>query len=157
MHAILKALQNQKFPGQQVDHIYVNEAQDNLLIDVLGEHSSGLFWAGNTVQIISAGSSFRFNDLNAFVYCMEVSNHSSVTPAGAPVHQPTMFQLSINYRSHNGIVNCAHSVIELIMKFWPNAINHLQPEKGAVDGVKPVFFTHLDNDAHFKQFLVRER
>lgn len=73
------------------------------------------------------------------------------------MHQPSMFQLGINYRSHNGIVNCAHSVIELITKFWPNAIDHLQPEKGAVDGVKPVFFTHLDNDAHFKRFLVGER
>ncbi|KAG2109745.1 uncharacterized protein F5147DRAFT_150627 [Suillus discolor] len=159
-HAILKALRNQKFPGQQVDHMYVDEAQDNLLIDALVlrrlcRHSNSLFWAGDTAQTISAGSSFRFNDLKAFVYRME-RNSSSVTPTGVPVHQPTMFQLGINYRSHDGIVKCAHSIIELITKFWPNAIDHLQPEKGVVDGVKPVFFTHLDNDAHFKRFLVGE-
>ncbi|KAG2160213.1 uncharacterized protein EDB93DRAFT_46990 [Suillus bovinus] len=138
-HSILKALQNKNFPGQQVEYM----------------NSDGLFWAGDTAQTISAGSSFRFNDLKAFVYRMERYS-SSVTPTGAPAHQPTMFQLGTNYRSHNGIVNCAHSVIELITKFWPNTIDHLQPEKGVVDGVKPVFFTHLDNDTHLKQFLVGE-
>ncbi|KAG2034294.1 hypothetical protein BDR03DRAFT_1093813 [Suillus americanus] len=156
-HAILKVLRNQKFPGQQVDYLYVDEAQDNLLIDAmilrrLCRNSNGLFWAGDTAQTISAGSSFRFNDLKAFVYRME-HRSSSVTPTRA---QPMMFQLATNYRSHNGIVNCARSVIELITKFWPNAIDHLQPEKGRVDGVKPVFFTDVDNDTHCKQFLVGE-
>ena len=32
----------------------------------------GLFWAGDTAQTISAGSSFRFNDLKAFLYRVEV-------------------------------------------------------------------------------------
>ncbi|KAG1864912.1 hypothetical protein F4604DRAFT_1683323 [Suillus subluteus] len=150
-HAILKVLQNQKFPGQQVDYLYIDEAQDNLLIDAM----DGLFWAGDTAQTISAGSSFRFNDLKAFVYRME-RHSSSVSSTGAPVHQPMEFQLVTNYRSHNGIVNCAHSVIKLITKFWPNAIDHLQPERGMVDGVKPKFFTDVDNDAHCKRFLVGE-
>jgi hypothetical protein len=139
----------------------------------LCRNSDGLFWAGDTAQTISAGSSFRFNDLKAFVYRMEVSDlynvfksqldvflqrhSSSVTLTEAPVHQPMMFQLATNYRSHNGIVNCAHSVIKLITKFWPNAIDHLQPEKGIFSGVKPVFFTDVDNDAHCKRFLVGER
>ncbi|KAG1719467.1 hypothetical protein EDB19DRAFT_2045105 [Suillus lakei] len=158
--AILKVLQNQKFPGQQVDYLYVDEAQDNLLIDALVlrrlcRNSDGLFWAGDTAQTISAGSSFRFDDLKAFVYRMERQSNS-ITPTRAPVHQPPMFQLATNYRSHNGIVNCAHSVIKLIMKFWPNAIDHLQPEKGVVDGVEPLFFTDLNNDSHCKRFLVGE-
>ncbi|KAG0703072.1 hypothetical protein DFH29DRAFT_804090 [Suillus ampliporus] len=153
-HAILKVLGNQRFPDQQIDYLYVDEAQDNLLIDALVlrrlcRNSDGLFWAGDTAQAISAGSSFRFNDLKAFVYRMEQQNNS----ARAPAHQPTMFQLAVNYRSHGGIVNCAHSVIELITKFWPNAIDHLQPEKGVVDGIKPVFFTGVDSDALCKQFL----
>ncbi|KAG1719550.1 hypothetical protein EDB19DRAFT_1860748 [Suillus lakei] len=159
-HAILKVLQNQKFLGQQVDYLYVDEAQDNLLIDALVlrrlcSNSKGLFWAGDTAQTISAGSSFRFDDLKAFVYRMERQSNS-VTPTRAPVHQPPMFQLATNYRSHNGIVNCAHSVIKLIMKFWPDAIDRLQPEKGLVDGVEPLFFTDLDNDIHCKRFLVGE-
>ncbi|KAG1825456.1 uncharacterized protein BJ212DRAFT_276627 [Suillus subaureus] len=160
-HAILKVLQDHKFPGQQVDYLYVDEAQDNLLIDAmvlrrLCRNPDGLFWAGDTAQTISAGSSFRFNDLKAFVYRMERHGNLVAPPTGASAQQPMMFQLATNYRSHNGIVNCAHSVIELITKFWPNAIDHLQPEKGMVDGMKPKFFTDMDNDAHCKRFLVGE-
>ncbi|KAG1889227.1 hypothetical protein F4604DRAFT_1950186 [Suillus subluteus] len=153
-HAILKILIG------YTSHLSLLQYEDvkELSVSVLRRlcrNSDGLFWAGDTTQTISAGSSFRFNDLKAFVYRME--RHSgSVASTGAPVHQPMMFQLATNYRSHNGIVNCAHSVIELITKFWPNAIDHLQPEKGMVDGVKPKFFTDVDNDAHCKRFLVGE-
>lgn len=76
---------------------YVDEAQDNLLIDAQREqyfflllhyqldlssdvsvlrylcrNPHGLFWAGDTAQTISIGSSFRFNDLKAFLHRMEV-------------------------------------------------------------------------------------
>ncbi|KAG2160214.1 uncharacterized protein EDB93DRAFT_1324636 [Suillus bovinus] len=157
-HAILKVLRSQKFPGQQIDYLYVDEAQDNLLIDALFlrqlcRNPDGLFWAGDTAQTISAGSSFRFDDLKAFLYRVEQQN-TTVNSAGACLHQPMMFQLAINYRSHGGIVNCAHSVIELITKFWPNTIDNLRPEQGVVDGLKPVFFTGWDKDTvRYEQFL----
>jgi len=51
-------------------------------------------------------------------------------------------------------VNCAHTVIERIMRFWPDAIDGLQPEKGVVDGMKPVFFHGWDQDTvRYEQFL----
>ena len=59
---------------------------------------------------------------------------------------PRTFQLAINYRSHGGIVNCAHSVIELITDFWPYAIDGLAREQGVVDGSKPVFFSGWDRE-----------
>ncbi|KAG1777307.1 hypothetical protein EV702DRAFT_1102293 [Suillus placidus] len=160
-HAILKVLRSQRFPGQQIDYLYVDEAQDNLLIDALFlrqlcRNPDGLFWAGDTAQTISAGSSFRFDDLKAFLYRVEQQQqqNTSVNSTGTYLHQPTMFQLAINYRSHGGIVNCAHSVIELITKFWPNTIDNLRPEKGVVDGLKPVFFTGWDKDTvRYEQFL----
>ena len=70
------------------------------------------------------------------------------------VADPMAFQLAINYRSHGGIVNCAHTVIECITKFWPDAIDDLQPEHGVVDGLKPVFFHGWDQDTvRYEQFL----
>lgn len=33
---------------------------------------NGLFWAGDTAQTISVGSSFRFEDLKAFLFRVEV-------------------------------------------------------------------------------------
>ena len=68
--------------------------QDNLLIDAMSmskccltlycltsalqvlralcKNPQGLFWAGDTAQTISVGSSFRFDDLKAFLFRMEV-------------------------------------------------------------------------------------
>lgn len=62
------------------------------------------------------------------------------------VNSPKAFQLATNYRSHGGIVNCAHSVIELISTFWPYSIDTLAPEVGVVDGLKPVFLNGWDAD-----------
>ncbi|KAI6165390.1 hypothetical protein EDD17DRAFT_225914 [Pisolithus thermaeus] len=158
-HAVLKILLGgTSFKGRQIDYLYVDEAQDNLLIDALllrliCNNPEGLFWAGDTAQTISAGSSFRFDDLKAFLYRIEV-DQALHTVRERTITQPQSFQLAINYRSHGGIVNCAHSVIELISHFWPNSIDHLQPEHGIVDGLKPVFFTGWDKDTvRYEQFL----
>jgi hypothetical protein len=68
--------------------------------------------------------------------------------------QPRSFQLAVNYRSHGGIVNCAHSIIDLITSFWPYAIDNLAPEKGIVDGAKPVFFHGWNEETlRYEQFL----
>lgn len=38
----------------------------------LCQKPGGLFWAGDTAQTISIGSSFRFDDLKAFLFRIEV-------------------------------------------------------------------------------------
>jgi hypothetical protein len=37
-----------------------------------------MFWAGDTAQTISVGSSFRFNDLKAFLFRLEVIDKGAV-------------------------------------------------------------------------------
>lgn len=60
----------------------------------------------------------------------------------------------MNYRSHAGIVNSAHAVINLITSFWPHAIDALAQESGIVDGLKPVFFHGWNADTvRYEQFL----
>jgi hypothetical protein len=69
-------------------------------------------------------------------------------------HPPKSFQLVTNFRSHGGIVRCAHSVIVLITRFWPYAIDILPEEKGIVDGIKPVFLSGWDQDnVRYESFL----
>ncbi|KAG6330340.1 hypothetical protein ID866_8749 [Astraeus odoratus] len=151
-HVVLKVLQSKKLlKGKEVDFLYVDEAQDNLLIDALllrliCRNPEGLVWAGDTAQTISAGSSFRFDDLKAFMYRIE-ENQAPYFTGGRAISQPSSFQLTVNYRSHGGIVNCADSVIELICRFWPNSIDILQRECGIVQGPKPVFFTGWGMDS----------
>jgi hypothetical protein len=68
--------------------------------------------------------------------------------------QPKSFTLSINYRSHGGIIRCAHSIVQLLTMFWSDSIDALEKEQGLVDGPKPVFFSGWDEESvHYEQFL----
>jgi hypothetical protein len=71
----------------------------------------------------------------------------SENPDIPPMTKPKAFQLTVNYRSHAGIVDCAHSVIDLLKTFWINQIDILAAEKGLVDGQKPIFFVNLPNES----------
>ncbi|KAK0456957.1 hypothetical protein EV421DRAFT_103155 [Armillaria borealis] len=158
-HSILKHFKQNGIPRQGLDHLYVDEVQDNMLIDTmvlraLCSNPDGLFWAGDTAQTISVGSSFHFNALKAFQWNIEDQyRRKHELEAQQP---PEMFQLAVNYRSHAGIVDCAHSIIDLITMFWEDSIDRLSPEMGIVDGVKPVFFNNEDR-AQLKQFIFGDR
>ncbi|KAL5535095.1 hypothetical protein ACEPAF_3188 [Sanghuangporus sanghuang] len=157
-HAIIRKIKEGY--DLSVDYLYVDEAQDNLIIDAfflrrLCRNPHGLFWAGDTAQTISIGSSFRFNDLKASLYDYErVQRQLYPLASEKVVVQPAFFQLTTNYRSHGGIVNCASLIIELITHFWPHSIDALQRERGVVDGLKPVFFTGRKD--LYRQFLSGE-
>ncbi|KAI9510704.1 hypothetical protein F5148DRAFT_976352 [Russula earlei] len=158
-HAILCSMTQDGMKGQRIDFLYVDEVQDNMLIDVkvlraICRNPDGQFWAGDTAQTISVGSSFRFDDLKAFLHRNEASpiHHQSARMIAA--HPPKSFQLVTNFRSHGGIVRCAHSIIVLISRFWPYAIDILPEEKGIIDGFKPVFLSGWDQDnVRYESFL----
>ncbi|KAJ7451097.1 hypothetical protein FB451DRAFT_1566339 [Mycena latifolia] len=166
-HAILRYFEQRGgVPGRKMDYLYVDETQDNLLIDTLLLRSichnpNGLFWAGDTAQTISVGSSFRFNELKAFLFRIEqrrLETNLRTELCYQPTWQPRTFQLTVNYRSHAGIVNCAHTVIEVITMLWPYAIDVLDRERGTVDGLRPVFFTGFDSgNVEYEQFLFGDR
>ncbi|KAI0809031.1 P-loop containing nucleoside triphosphate hydrolase protein [Irpex lacteus] len=150
-HSILRGIRESGMQGQKVDFIYVDEAQDNLLIDALLIRSTckdfnGLLWAGDTAQTISAGSSFRFEDLKAFLFRIEEAN--------AACSLTKQFQLTTNYRSHGGIVKAAQSIVELLTKFWPYTIDLLSREEGIIGGTKPQFFTCAKEDRNrFEEYI----
>ncbi|KAJ7794031.1 P-loop containing nucleoside triphosphate hydrolase protein, partial [Mycena olivaceomarginata] len=163
-HSILKFFQDHGVPGRKIDYLYVDETQDNLLIDTLllrslCQNPNGLFWAGDTAQAISVGSSFRFNELKAFLFRIEGQRQKKHPEFNFhPAVPPRVFQLTVNYRSHAGIVNCARSVIDVITKLWPDAIDVLDGERGTVDGLRPIFFTNWESEnVQFKQFLFGDR
>ncbi|PPQ98969.1 hypothetical protein CVT24_003465 [Panaeolus cyanescens] len=152
---IIAAIQNKALKIKKIDYLYVDETQDNLLIDALVlrmicRNPDGLFWAGDTAQTISAGSTFRFNDLKAFMYRVEEErlNHMAKEKAEKQMSKvmPQVFQLATNFRSHAGIVDCAHVVVELIKKFFPHTIDVLKRERGIVEGAKPMFCNDFDAD-----------
>jgi hypothetical protein len=68
--------------------------------------------AGDTAQSISQDSTFRFPVIKALFY-----EHFAATSASANQAQlarPTLFALSKNYRSHQGILALASLVMEML-------------------------------------------
>ncbi|KAI0317334.1 P-loop containing nucleoside triphosphate hydrolase protein, partial [Amylostereum chailletii] len=153
-HTLLCALADKGVPGQMIDYLYVDEVQDNLVIDIflmrmLCRNAGGLFWAGDTAQTISFGSAFRFTELKAIMYRYERSNRA--LRVSRSVKEPPTFQLLTNFRSPGGVVDCAHSVVELL-KLFPNAVDNLDKESGIINGVKPLF-VHLDHNLGAEKFF----
>ena len=60
-----------------------------------------------------------------------------------------MFQLVTNYRSPGRVIDCAHSIIELLKSF-PKAVDELDRERGIVEGAPPVFVTIPDSAGEAK-------
>ncbi|KAH7337929.1 hypothetical protein B0J17DRAFT_405385 [Rhizoctonia solani] len=151
-HALIVATQDGKrLPGPKIDAIYVDEAQDNLLIDTklmrnLSNNPHGILMAGDTAQTISAGSSFRFEDLKAFSWRLENQDETVQNEKRKPIH-PTLFHLSVNYRSHGGIVDCASAIVELVSELFPNSIDKLKKETGLIGGPRPTFFSGWEHSS----------
>lgn len=81
----------------------------------------------------------RFDDLKATVYRME--QKSGTIPSN-----PRIFQLSTNYRSHQGITACAHRLVTALLTLFPDTIDRLAEERGIVDGPKPLWLNGGDED-----------
>jgi hypothetical protein len=57
-----------------------------LVLRSICRNPDGLFWAGDTAQTIAnGGSAFRFDDLKAFLYRVEVPLHFPLTMTPMPI------------------------------------------------------------------------
>ncbi|GBC01012.1 hypothetical protein RclHR1_04030007 [Rhizophagus clarus] len=148
---ISHAAETEMLGGPHIHEVYIDECQDNQIIDFalilkLFNHADNVFMAGDIAQCIARGSSFRFQDLRALMHQWELDrNHIDHNK------QNTIkkFELNVNYRSHNGILKLAASVIELLGDLFPDSIDHLSPERGVVDGPQPFIFKGFQADTFF--------
>ncbi|KAG8730900.1 hypothetical protein FRC11_005553, partial [Ceratobasidium sp. 423] len=141
---------------------FVDEVQDHLMLDVhliqsLCSNPDGGYWCGDTAQTINAGSSFRMQDLKACIYesmiPKEGSRSKRKTPR--PFH---LFELTINFRSHDGIVRYAASLVELIYTLFPDSIDIMAPESAKAPGLPPLLFVGPeDEEATFLHYLLDQR
>ncbi|KAG8741119.1 hypothetical protein FRC10_003300 [Ceratobasidium sp. 414] len=141
-----------KESGRLVDYLYVDEVQDNLMLDIhllrsLCPDIQGTYWGGDTAQTVVAGSAFRIKDLKSFVY-QDIA-------WGSPGSSFSTFDLTVNFRSHSGIVNCAASIVEIIYKLFPDSIDRMPKETAIVDGPCPILFTDSRDDlSFFEEFVL---
>ncbi|KAG9047264.1 hypothetical protein FS837_002667 [Tulasnella sp. UAMH 9824] len=154
VQTLVDVLRENGVPGSPIDFLYVDEGQDNLIIDAallrsLCSNPYGLFFAGDTAQTISVGSAFRFSELKAFLYRLERDDVEVKSGAREAV-DPHFFQLSTNYRSHGGIVQAAAFIVHLLTTYFPHSIDPLAPEVPHVD---PLFFSSRRNQSEFLRLI----
>ncbi|RUP51887.1 hypothetical protein BC936DRAFT_144875 [Jimgerdemannia flammicorona] len=158
--AILQAINRSGYHGVDFHQIYVDECQDNNVCDYavmmkLISDPKGLFFAGDTAQAVARGSLFRFADLSSFVYRHEHQHPLVLTGHRKPV-QPRLFQLTTNFRSHDGILKLGANIVQLLHHFFPSTVDVLDKEHGIVDGPKPIFFSDFTADSFLDLFCFGE-
>ena len=119
-----------------IHSIFVDEVQDftqaelAVLIHCCRDPNS-MFFTGDTAQSIMRGITFRFQDLRSSFYRI-----NSKYPAIKIPKKP--YSLTINFRSHSGILKLAGSVIDLMREFFYDSIDHLPDDIGMFPGPTPV-------------------
>ena len=73
---------------------------------------------------------FRFEEVRAVVF--KLSN--GLERMESPV------KLSINYRSHNGNLNCAAGILHKLFALFPESAKILEPDKGLFMGPLPAYW-----------------
>jgi hypothetical protein len=66
--------------------------------------TTGVFYSGDTAQTIAKGVGFRFCDLKSLF-------DSRLFDSSLTLKKPTVKQLTVNFRSHNNILQLANSVV----------------------------------------------
>lgn len=74
---------------------------------------------------------FNYIDLQVLMYQWKLTRKYN------KILKPKLFDLNINYHSHNGILKLAASVVKLIQHFFPNSIDQLSPKRSEVNGPNP--------------------
>ncbi len=81
--------------------------------------SYGVFYSGDTAQTIAKGVGFRFCDLKS-LFDPQVFSYS------LKLKKPIVKQLTINFRSHNNILQLANSLVSALEILFPKTIDKLK-------------------------------
>ncbi|KAL8732005.1 MAG: hypothetical protein Q9181_004094 [Wetmoreana brouardii] len=144
--AIRAVRENQRlkaYLGASFDEIYIDEVQDlrcleiELLLSMVND-GRAFHFAGDTAQTISQDSHFRFQDIKALFYDHFATEALLTNQPG--LARPRLFMLAKNYRSHQGTLDLASLVMEMLWDGFPETVDKLEPEVGQIYGPIPVFF-----------------
>lgn len=133
--------------ARHVHEFYIDEVQDLRCLDIelflsLGNDPCSFNFGGDTAQAISQDSSFRFQDVKALFH--EHFSRQSINVGQEALAHPQLFTLNRNYRSHQGILSLASSVMTLLWRNFPDIVDNLGPEVGSLAGPVPVLFLGCD-------------
>ncbi|KAG8528783.1 uncharacterized protein KY384_006471 [Bacidia gigantensis] len=126
--------------------VYIDEVQDHRCVDLelflaFIDDKRGFHFAGDTAQTIALDTSFRFEDART-LFSQALPN--GISEKARKHLLPRNFNLSTNFRSHQGILNLAGLVMTMLWNGFPSFIDKLEPETGIMNGPKPVLFLRCD-------------
>ncbi|OMO60734.1 hypothetical protein CCACVL1_23910 [Corchorus capsularis] len=138
--------QNERYEGEIVDFVYIDEVQDltmrqiALFKYVCKNVSEGFVFCGDTAQTIARGVDFRFEDIRSLFYNEFISESKckSNDRKKEKGQISNTFQLSQNFRTHDGVLRLAQSVIDLLYRFFPSFVDILCPETSLISGEAPI-------------------
>lgn len=132
---ILSQIKYYGYMGIPIHYMMVDEVQDlapatiTLLIHVTKEK---LMFSGDTAQTIAKGVGFRFCDLETLFYDSELA-------------KPNIYQLTMNFRTHNQILTMANSIVALLETLFPQTIDKMDKETSMIDGPRPKVISSSDH------------
>ena len=133
LHRRLRAVEDLPW---SIHSLYIDEVQDFTQAELAlylhcCRHPNSLFFTGDTAQSIMRGIAFRFQDLRSSFHDI----HRVVPQVKVPQQPHT---LTINFRSHSGVLRLAGSIIDLLQMFFKGSIDHLPADSGMFTGPTPV-------------------
>ena len=140
IHNLFERLCKLKEVPFSIHSFYVDEVQDftqaelSILLRCCKDPNN-LFLTGDTAQSIMRGVSFRFSDLRSLFF--KAKKQAKNIHKKVMVTVPVVDELTINFRSHSGVLKLAASVIEVLQKFFPNSFDRLPGDKGMFPGPIP--------------------
>lgn len=119
---ILNYIRFRGYEGPELHYLMIDEVQDlpHSIVYLLSKTVKyGVFYSGDTAQTIAKGVGFRFCDLkNLF--------DSRQFDMSLKLSKPIVKQLTVNFRSHNNILQLANSVVSSIEILFPKTIDRLK-------------------------------
>lgn len=129
MH-IHKSYEIDMVAGNLIDFLYLDEIQDipiHLLNYLRRFGTKYFYFSGDNAQNITKGVTFKFKDL-ATTY-NSYKRNKLMTEFHA---------LTVNYRSHQQILELGNNIIFLLKMLFPQMLEYLPPEESYTQGPKPV-------------------
>ncbi|KAI5837906.1 hypothetical protein DFP73DRAFT_600345 [Morchella snyderi] len=142
--AVLEAISKNQVLGKRLegvfDEIYVDEVQDQRLLELmillsLIKNPNRIHFAGDTAQSISKDSVFQFKKIKDLIYARFPLASTAI---------PEPYELYKNYRTHQGILSVATSVMKLLYTYFAEFVDHLPDEIGQFSGPRPTVFVGFD-------------
>ncbi|KAG2708641.1 hypothetical protein I3760_05G201900 [Carya illinoinensis] len=142
------------YTGDEIDFVYIDEVQDLTLSQIAlfkyicKNIEEGFVFSGDTAQTISKGIDFRFQDIRSLFYKKFLLESKSIGHNKREEKEimSNIFYLSQNFRTHDGVLKLAQSVIELLYHFFPQSIDVLEPENSLVYGEAPILLELGSNE-----------